>query len=135
MAAATQMGLGGGGARTFMSDSSEGRSKGLPLKVVISPAMTTGSFLRAGTWYLRSAGVVAKPLVGCWVWQGGVLKTGLQVRSDDAAGEKEEGKQWAPKDNTRDRWRMHVVYFSCGEQEKFFNAASEQMQYIILCTD
>jgi hypothetical protein len=112
-------------ARTFMSDSSEGRSKGLPLKVVISPAMTTVSFLRAGTLYRRSAGVVAKPLVGCCVcvWQGGVLKTGLQVRSDEVVEE-----------NNRDRWRMHVVFFSCGEQEKGFNAASDPMQYII-CTD
>jgi hypothetical protein len=88
-----------------MSDSSEGRSKGLPLKVVISPAMTMGSFFRVGTWYLRCAGVVAKLLVLVvgWARQGGVLKTGLQVRS-------EEERQRAR--NNRDSWRIHTGYSS-----------------------
>jgi hypothetical protein len=103
-------------ALTLMSDSSEGLSKGLPLYVVMSPAMTTLSVFRVGTSNLRRAGVVAKLLVG-WTRQGGVLKTGLQVRS-------EEEKQLAR--NNRDSWRIHVTV-SCRPQEE--TSSNDWMQY------
>jgi hypothetical protein len=99
-----------------MSPSSEGRSKGLPLNVVMSPAMAVVSFFLVGTWYRRWAGVVAKLLVG-WTGQGGVLKTGLQVRS-------EEEEQLAR--SNRDSWRIHVTV-SCRLQEE--NAKNDWMQY------
>jgi hypothetical protein len=52
-----------------------------------------------------------------WTGHGGVLKTGLQVRS-------EEGKQLAR--NNRDSWRIHVTV-SCRPQEE--NAKNDWMQY------
>lgn len=86
------------GQPTFMRDSSEARSKGLPLYVVMSLAMTTFSF-RLGTWNRNCAGVVVKLLVG-YSRQGGALKTGLQACS-------EEEKQL--ERNNRDSWRIHSM--------------------------
>lgn len=66
-----------------MTDSSEALSKGLPLKVVISLGILTCCF-RLGTTNLECGGVAEKALglVGC-AGLGGVLFTGLQLRSDE----------------------------------------------------
>jgi hypothetical protein len=68
--------------------------------------------------------VVAKALVG-WTGQGGVLKTGLQVRS-------EEERQLAR--NSRDSWRMHVTFLLRVTGEE---AAKERLEtmYCIVYTD
>jgi hypothetical protein len=69
-------------AHTFMTDSSEALSKGLPLKVVISLGIVT-CCLRLGMTNLKWVGVAAK--LREWVRFGGVLikaGAGLQLRSE-----------------------------------------------------
>jgi hypothetical protein len=78
-----------------MTESSEARSKGWPLKVVISEAMFAGASLRVGTLYRRQGRVVEKERrsvgagvgVGVVAWPragGGVLKLGLHARCGNA---------------------------------------------------
>jgi hypothetical protein len=78
-----------------MTESSEARSKGWPLKVVISEAMFAGASLRVGTLYRRRGKVVEKERrsecvgvgVGVVGWPragGGVLKLGLHARCGNA---------------------------------------------------
>jgi hypothetical protein len=72
-----------------MTESSEARSKGWPLKVVISEAMFAGASLRVGTLYRRQGRVVEKERrsVGVVGWPragGGVLKLGLHARCGNA---------------------------------------------------
>lgn len=70
---------------TFMTESSEALSKGLPLKVVISLGILTCCF-RLGTTNLEWGGVAEKArvgLVGC-TRERGVLKTaGLRLCSEE----------------------------------------------------
>lgn len=59
----TRMAVGRMRAHTFMTDSSEARSKGLPLKVVISLGIVT-CCLRLGTTNLKWIGVAERLRAG-----------------------------------------------------------------------